>query len=233
MPTSDCEKSPHPLAHPAETPNLSPSPTPPPMPRKKEYPRDEPFLSESLEEQIAPDNPVRVIDAFVNSLDMQRLGFHLAVANPTGAPSYDPAALLKLYLYGYLNRIRSSRRLQAECERNVEVMWLLRRQTPCYHTIATFRTYKKTDTGTSQVLHNHRKTLVQVFRLFNQFCDAQGLFGKETVAVDGTKIAAQNSKKQHVSEAKIERKLKRIDHRIEEYLEALDEADKQGGGGGG
>lgn len=194
------------------------------MPRKTEYSREEPLLSESLEEHIAADNPVRVTDAFVNSLDMQRLGFKLAVANPVGAPSYDPATLLKIYLYGYLNRIRSSRCLERECTRNVETMWLTRRQTPSYHTISTFRTLKELD-GESKVVYNHRRALVKVFRLFVQFCEGQGLFGKETEAIDGTKIAAQNSKKRHISEAKIERKLEHIDSRIAEYMDALDEAD--------
>lgn len=174
-----------------------------------------------LDALIDEDNPVRVIDAFVDFLDLEALGFHRVQDSGQGAASYDPADLLKIYFYGYFNRIRSSRCLERECARNVEMMWLIGRQTPSYHTISTFRTYKD---GT----HNHRKALVQVFRRFNQFLKGEGLFGLETFAVDGTKIAAQNSKKRHISQDKLARKLERIENRIEEYMEELDQADAEG-----
>ena len=183
-----------------------------------------------LEDMIAGDNPVRVIDAFVDAMDLASFGFKAVAPNHMGAASYDPSDLLKIYFYGYFNRIRSSRCLERECARNVEVMWLTGRLTPCYHTISTFRTYKEEKEG--KVLHDHRRALVAVFRSFNRFLDRQGLFGKETFAVDGTKIAAQNSKKKNISEDKIARKLERIEGRISEYLEELDSADREAGPAG-
>lgn len=180
-----------------------------------------------LEELIADDNPVRVVDAFVDALDLEQLGFRAVRDNRRGAASYDPAVLLKIYFYGYSNRVRSSRMLERECRRNVELMWLTERQTPSYHTISTFRTLKETGAD-GKVLFDHRKALVQVFKAFNRFLDKLGLFGKQTFAVDGTKIAAWNSKKKHISEDKIARKLGRVEDRIEEYLEELDKADDAG-----
>ena len=180
-----------------------------------------------LDELIAEDNPVRVVDAFVDALDLEKLGFRAVRDNRMGASSYDPAVLLKIYFYGYSNRVRSSRMLERECARNVELMWLTERQIPSYHTISTFRTLKEKDKD-GKVLYNHRKALVQVFKVFNQFLDKLGLFGKETFAVDGTKIAAQNSKKKNISEDKIARKLERVENRIQEYLDELDKADLSG-----
>lgn len=177
-----------------------------------------------LEEMIAQDNLVRVVDAFVNALDLQALGFRAVKDNHMGASSYDPCDLLKIYFYGYLNRIRSSRRLEMECRRNVELMWLIRCQTPGYHTISTFRTYEEKDKE-GKVVFSHRKALVGVFRAFNKLCDELELFGKTTFAIDGTKIAAQNSKKKHLSEDKINRKLDRLNVRLEEYMAELDNAD--------
>jgi transposase len=184
------------------------------------------FFNVFLEPLIGEDNTVRVIDAFVDALDLASLGFAHVCLHKTGAPPYDPALLLKLYFYGYFNRIRSSRMLERECARNVELWWLLDRATPSYHTIATFRTYRKKDEKGQDII-NHRKALVAVFRIFNKFCDQKELFGKTLFAVDGTKIAAQNAKKRHIREDKLKRKLERVDHRIEEYLEALDSADTE------
>jgi transposase len=178
-----------------------------------------------LEEMIEQDNPVRIIDVFVDALDLQGLGFHRVSDPGKGAASYDPADLLKIYFYGYFNRIRSSRCLERECQRNVEMMWLVGRQTPSYHTISTFRTLKINDKATGKEICNHRKALVAVFRRFNQILKGEGLFGESLFAVDGTKIAAQNSKKRHISEGKIARKLQRVDARIEEYMAELDQAD--------
>jgi transposase len=179
------------------------------------------LFADPLENLIAQDNPVRIIDAFVDALPLENLGFKGVRPNDIGAASYAPADLLKIYFYGYFNRIRSSRMLERECTRNIEMMWLIGRQCPSYHTISTFRTYKQCD-QTGKEIYNHRKALTQVFRLFNRFLDHKGLFGKKTFAVDGTKIAAQNSKKQHISEEKTQRKIDRIEHRLIEYLDQLD-----------
>jgi transposase len=195
------------------------------MARKTGIPRTQYGLfATPLEEMIDENNEVRVIDAFVNSLDLDKLGFKGVADNRMGASSYSPAVLLKIYFYGYFNRIRSSRCLERECARNVEMMWLIDRQTPSYHTISTFRTFKETDAD-GKVLFNHRKALVNVFKTFNRFLDQIGLFGKQTFAIDGTKIAAQNSKKKHLSADKLARKLERVDTRIDEYMAELDAAD--------
>ena len=179
------------------------------MPRKTGYSRLQYGLfATPLEDMIAPDNPVRVIDAFVDSLDLEALGFRAVRAQARGASSFGPNVLLKIYFYGYQNRIRSSRRLEAECGRNVELMWLTERQTPSYHTISTFRTFQELGLDEKPVLC-HRKALKNVFKAFTSFCDRMELFGKETIAIDGTKFAAQNSKKNHLTEDKIARKLER------------------------
>jgi transposase len=178
-----------------------------------------------FEALIAPDNPVRVIDAFVDALPLDQLGFCGTVDTTMGASSYDPADLVKIYFYGYFNRIRSSRMLEQECGRNIEMMWLIGSLTPCFRTIAGFRTYKKEDKETGKVLFNHRTAFKKVFHLFNQFLKKQDLFGLETIALDGTKIAAQNSKKCHISEDKTARKLLRIENRIDEYMAELEQAD--------
>ncbi len=189
----------------------------------QESPKDG-FFSVFLEPMIGEDNTVRVIEAFVDALDLGSIGFAHVELNKTGAPPYAPALLLKLYIYGYFNRIRSSRMLERECTRNIELWWLLDRVIPSYHTIATFRTYQKKDEK-GNIIINHRKALIAVFRIFNKFCDQKELFGKTLFAVDGTKIAAQNSKKRHISEDKLKRKLERVDHRIEEFLAELDTND--------
>lgn len=178
-----------------------------------------------LEEMIAEDNMVRVVDAFADSLDLAALGFKAAPSD-LGASSYEPAVLLKIYLYGYLNRVRSSRRLEMECQRNVEVMWLTERQVPCYHTISTFRTFQEKDEK-GKILFCHRKALKGVFRCFVAFCNGTDLLGKETIAVDGTKMAAQNSRKKHVSADKIALKMRRVEARIEEYMDELDAMDAE------
>ncbi|NJM94653.1 MAG: transposase, partial [Cytophagales bacterium] len=167
-----------------------------------------------LDEMIAPDNMVRVVDAFVDAIDLEKLGFMLVRAQKRGAPPYRPALLLKIYIYGYLNRVRSSRRLELECSRNIELMWLTGCQKPSYHTISTFRSIKP-----------HRKALKLVFRLFNQVLDGAGLFGKELVAIDGTKMRAQNSKKNNITEEKIAKRLDYHEARFMEYLDELDRAD--------
>lgn len=197
------------------------------MPRKTGQSRIQYGLfATPLEDLIAPDNMVRVIDAFVDTINLAEMGFKTTVSG-MGASSYDPAILLKIYFYGYLNRIRSSRMLERECARNIELFWLTDNQTPSYHTISTFRTFQEKDKEEGTVLFCHRKALKAVFRFFVDFCSAIDLLGKTDIAVDGTKIGAQNSKKRHISEDKINRKLDRVENRITEYLEELDMMDKQ------
>ena len=141
-----------------------------------------------LEDQIEADNIVRVIDAFVDILDFNNLGFAHIQPKKTGTPPYHPSLMLRIYLYGYLNRVRSSRKLETECRRNIEMQWLCEKQIPCYHTIATFRTFEAKEDNI-----NHKKALKEVFRAFNRFLNGQDLFGKETIATDGTKIRAPKS----------------------------------------
>lgn len=139
------------------------------------------ILPDCIEDYIDENNPVRVIDAFVNSLDMNLLGFLRAKPNQTGRPSYDPRDLLKLYIYGYLNRLRSSRKLEKECTRNIELFYLLNKLTPDFRTISDFR-------------KDNAKALKNTFRAFGKLCLKLNLFNKELLAVDGTKIRAVNSK---------------------------------------
>lgn len=181
-----------------------------------------------LEDFIASDNMVRVIDAFVDILDFESLGFAHVKGNKTGAPAFHPAILMRIYLYGYLNRVRSSRKLEKECERNLEMRWLTYEQTPCYHTISTFRTYKKDvfDENEEKIGEiNHHKALKEVFRTLNRFLNGEGLFGKETVASDGTKIRAQNAKKKNYTLDKLNKKIELGDAEIEKYLSEIDQTD--------
>ena len=166
-----------------------------------------------LDDIISGDNPVRLIDAFVDALEMDSHGFVHVQPKEKGAPPYEPGTLLKIYLYGYLNRLRSSRRLENACTNNIELMWLTQQLTPSHSTIATFR-------------RENKKPLKETFRTFNRFCRGEDLFGKETVAVDGSKFRAQNSKKNNFNEKKVERALAYHDRKIEEYLTALEENDE-------
>ena len=168
----------------------------------------------TLEDQVAADNPVRLIDAFIDKLDLQQLGFNKTVHHSEGRPPYAPGVLLKLYLYGYLNKVRSSRKLERECSRNVELQWLLQNLVPNYHTIADFRKL-------------HAQHLQSMFRLYVQFLNEAGLLGKTTIAVDGSKFKAVNSKKNNYSQKKIDKHQQFITDKIEKYLQELDELDKQ------
>src|SRR5262245_40389788 len=170
------------------------------------------LFPERLDELIGADAQVRVVDAFVGTLDLQAMEFTKAVPASTGRPAYDPADLLKLYVYGYLQQTRSSRRLEQECHRNIEVLWLLNRVAPDFKTIADFR-------------RDNREAIGQVCRWFVQFCRQQGLFGAELVAIDGSKFAAQNSPQRAFTVAQIEQEAARLDKRIGAYLALLDEAD--------
>ena len=138
------------------------------------------LLPESVDDYVGPENPVRFIDAFVDGLDLTAAGFTGVSPKETGCPGYDPADLLKLYVYGYLNRTRSSRRLEAETHRNIEVIWLLRHLKPDFKTIADFRRV-------------NRKAFRPVFRQCVLLCRKLDLFGKELLAVDGTLIKAFNN----------------------------------------
>jgi transposase len=172
------------------------------------------LFPERLDEVVGSDNPVRVIDAFVDSLELAQLGFSKVAAEATGRPPYDPGDLLKLYVYGYLNQVRSSRRLEREAQRNVEVMWLINRLAPAFKTIADFR-------------KDHAKAIVGMCRAFIAFCRGQGLLGAELVAIDGTKIAAVASRKQVITPQRLAKRNAAIERKIGEYLAALDAADRQ------
>ena len=175
------------------------------------------LLPYSVEEMVEETNPVRVIHAYVDSLPMETLGFERAEPAQTGRPAYDPRDLLKLYIYGYLNRIRSSRKLMTECRRNVELFYLLNMLRPDFRTIADFR-------------KRNRKALKEVFRDFVKACAELKLLGKETVAIDGTKIRASNSKKKSYTPEILEKKIEYLEEQergIEEYLEKMDRADQE------
>jgi transposase len=172
------------------------------------------LFPEVLDEIIAADCQVRVVDAFVAMLDLGAEGFSKVEAEETGRPPYDPVDLLKLYIYGYLNRVRSSRRLAVETERNVEVMWLLNRLTPSFKTIADFR-------------KDHAEAIVRVCGVFIAFCRKQALFGAELLAIDGTKIAAVASRKQVITPERIAKQSEAIERKINDYLAAMDAADRE------
>ncbi len=168
----------------------------------------------TLEDQVAADNPARLMDAFIDKLDLQQLGFQKTVPHSEGRPPFAPQVLLKLYLYGYLNKIRSSRKLERECSRNIELQWLLQNLQPNYHTIADFRKL-------------HAQSLQSMFRLYVHFLSEAGLLGKTTIAVDGSKFKAVNSKKNNYNQKKIDKHHQFIKDKAEKYLQELDELDKQ------
>jgi transposase len=170
------------------------------------------LLPESLDDYVGPENPVRFIEAFVDGLDMTAAGFARVTAKATGRPGFDPKDLLKLYIYGYLNRVRSSRRLEAETHRNIEVIWLLRHLKPDYKTIADFR-------------RDNRHAFRSVFRQFVLLCRQLDLFGRELLAVDGTRIKAVNNKNRNFTRASLETFVKLADAKLDDYLQRLDQSD--------
>jgi len=170
------------------------------------------LLPPSVEDYVPANAPVRFIDAFVDKLDLAELKFARARPADTGRPGYHPRDLLKLYLYGYLQRVRSSRRLEAEAGRNLEVMWLLRGLRPDFKTIADFR-------------KDNRACFKGVFKQFNLLCRKLELFGAELIAIDGAKFKAVNSPKRHYTAEQLQELVTQIDARIENYLSGLDEAD--------
>ena len=171
------------------------------------------LFPEALDDYITPENPVRFVDAFVSSLDLSELGFTRAVPASTGRPAYDPATLLKLYVYGYLNRVRSSRLLEREAGRNVEVMWLVGKLAPDFKTIANFR-------------RDNLAAIKAVCREFTLLCRRLELFGGELVAIDGSKFKAVNNRKRNFSQKRLERAISAIDEKINSYVESLDEGDR-------
>ena len=174
----------------------------------------------SLDEQVSLDNPVRIIDAFAEKLDLIQLGIKPVAAdkvnsskkNQGGAPRFDDRLLLKVYLYGYLNKIRSSRKLEKECSRNVELRWLMQQLVPNYHSIADFR-------------KNNSDALKKLFKLYVQFLDELNLLGKQTLAIDGSKFRAMNSSKNNYNQRKIDKHQSMIEEKADRYLKELDELD--------
>lgn len=171
------------------------------------------LVPECLDDFIGEDNPVRVVDAFVGELDLASMGFEGAMPAATGRPSYHPAVLLRIYIYGYLNRIQSSRRLERECQRNVELMWLTGRLAPDFKTIADFRR----DNGTG---------IRSVCRRFVELCRQLKLFSQALVAIDGSKFKAVNSRDRNFTPGKIDKRQQQIEQSIQRYLSALDTADR-------
>src|SRR6476661_2291565 len=167
-----------------------------------------------LEDFIATDAAVRVIDAFCEQIDYAALDFHGKYTQNNCRPCYHPSLLLRLYIYGYLNGIRSSRRLACECKRNLEVMWLCNNITPKYHTIADFR-------------KRHPDQIRDVFKqLVSLMCNWK-LVGRKTIAIDGTRYRAQNSRKNNYNQEKIQRQMAYIDHKVSEYLEEMNQIDRK------
>jgi transposase len=172
------------------------------------------LLPECLDDFIDESNPVRVIDAFVDALDLGELGFDGVIPEATGRPSYHPSLLLKLYIYGYLNRVQSSRRLEREAGRNVEVMWLLGRLVPDHKTIADFRK----DNGPA---------LRKVCARFVELCREMGLLTTASIAIDGSKFKAVNNRDKNFTRAKVERRRAQLEESVARYLSQLDTADRQ------
>lgn len=170
------------------------------------------LLPDSVDEYVTEDNAVRVIDVYVDGLDMESLGFSKAKPCETGRPPYSPQDLLKLYIYGYMNRIRSSRRLETETKRNLEVIWLLGKLIPDHKTIARFR-------------HDNASALKNVFRNFVKLCMGLGLYGRELAAIDGSKFKAVNSKDRNLSVTELNERINRLSARIDEYMQQLNETD--------
>ena len=171
------------------------------------------LFPECLDDWIDENNPVRVIDAFVDALDLAELGFEGVEPADTGRPAYHPAALLKLYVYGYLNRVQSSRRLERETGRNVELMWLLGRLVPDHKTVADFRK----DNG---------RAIRKVCARFVELCREMGLLANASVAIDDSKFKAVNNRDRNFTRAKVERRRAQLEESVARYLSQLDTADR-------
>jgi transposase len=172
------------------------------------------LLPECLDDFVVEDNAVRVIDVFVDELELRELGFGGVAPQATGRPAYHPSVLLKLYIYGYINRIQSSRRLEREAQRNIELMWLTGRLTPDFKTIADFRK----DNG---------KAIRRVCSQFVVLCRQLNLFSEAIVAIDGSKFKAVNNRDRNFTSAKMKRRMEQIEESIDRYLSQLDTADRQ------
>ena len=172
------------------------------------------LFPERLEDWIAEDNPVRAVDAFVEELDLAQLGFDGVEPADTGRPAYHPADLLKIYIYGYLNRIPSSRRLEREAQRNVELMWLTGRLAPDFKTIADFR-------------RDNGEAIRKVCREFVELSRQLGLFGEAMVAIDGSKFKAVNNRDKNFTPHKLKARMQQLEESIARYLNDLDRADRE------
>src|SRR5229473_8629397 len=172
------------------------------------------LLPECLDEWVEESNSVRVVDCFVDALDLADLGFEGVEPAATGRPAYHPSVLLKLYIYGYLNRVQSSRRLEREAGRNVEVMWLLGRLVADHKTVADFRK----DNG---------RAIGKVCARFVELCREMGLLTKASVAIDGSKFKAVNNRDRNFTRAKVERRRAQLEESVARYLNQLDTADRQ------
>jgi transposase len=171
------------------------------------------LFPESLDDYLAEDNPVRVVDVFVDKLDLKQLGFEGAEPEATGRPGYHPATMLKIYIYGYMNRIQSSRRLERETQRNVELIWLIGRLSPDFKTIADFRK----DNG---------KAIRRVCREFVVLCRSLNLFSEAIVAIDGSKFKAVNNRDKNFTDNKLAARMQQVEQSIARYLGDLDRADR-------
>lgn len=176
------------------------------------------LLPDSVEDYVGEDNPVRFIEAFVDRLDMGDCGFARSVSNRRGRPGYDPRDLLKLYLYGYMNRTRSSRMLERACRVNLEAIWLMRKLKPDHKTIAEFR-------------RRNPKAFKALFRKFVILCRGMGLLGGDLVAVDGTQLKAVNNPRKNLTRNRLKRMIAQADERVEEYMKRLDDEDAREKGG--
>jgi transposase len=174
------------------------------------------LFPDHLDDYVSEDNPVRFVDAFVEAQNLGELGFSRAEPKDMGRPAYHPGLLLRLYLYGYLNNIRSSRKLEREAKRNIELMWLMEMLTPDYRTIADFR-------------KDNMEPIKKTSREFTRLCKKMDLFGGELVAVDGSKFKADNGRDRNFTKKKLEKLIALADQRIDEYLAQLDKADREEG----
>src|SRR3984885_10569191 len=174
------------------------------------------LLPEFLEDYVSEENPVRVIDVFVDELDLGTLGFSGVVPEATGRPAYHPGMLLKIYIYGYINQIASSRLLEREAQRNVEMMWLTQRLAPDFKTIADFR-------------KNNGPAIRATCRQFIALCRRLDLFAQTIVAIDGSKFKAVNARDKNFTKTKLRKRMAQVDASIERYLSALETADRQEG----
>src|SRR5256885_4941944 len=170
------------------------------------------LLPECLDDWVGDNNPVRAVDVFIDALELRDLGFDGVDPAATGRPAYHPSPMLKLYIYGYLNRVQSSRRLEREAGRNLEVMWLTERLAPDHKTIADFR-------------KNNGAAIKKVCAQFVELCRRMGLLAKASVAIDGSKFKAVNNRDKNFTEAKLEKRRKQLEESVARYLSQLDTAD--------